>query len=62
MELLNHFIKSSKVAYKRVAYKKNLMYLNKSQTSFHNYNDFDTLYHDTLIPLYPLLMINRNVP
>ena len=27
LELLNHFIKSSIVAYKRVAYKKNLVYL-----------------------------------
>ena len=29
LELLNHFIKSSTVAYKRVAYKKNLVYLYK---------------------------------
>ena len=29
LELLNHFIKPSTVAYKRVAYKKNLVYLSR---------------------------------
>ena len=32
LELLNHSIKSSKVAYKGVAYKKNLVYMTKKST------------------------------
>ena len=39
LELLNHFIKSGTVAYKRVAYKENLVYLPAKPSSQHQ-NDY----------------------
>ena len=57
LKLLNHFIKPSTVAYKRVAYKRNLVYYN-SKTLFRSFATFSSV---TFIDIQMNLAKNRGI-